>query len=118
MRPLWTLEEMGLDYARPARHMREYLQVLQPLLQQAALPGGITTEATRAEIEATFSVKGPETLHSRFDLRFPSLTVMRNDLKLDLDTALISGSADYADKRLAVEERHPSYPTPAKRNSR
>ena len=58
---------------------------LQPLLLQAYLPGGITTEATRAEFEATFSVNGPESLHSRFDLRFPSLIVMRNDLKLDLD---------------------------------
>ena len=75
---------------------------VRPLLLYASLPDGITTEDTRATVNATFTVDGPETVHSRFDFKFPALTVMRNDLKLDLHTAAISGTVDYADKSLSL----------------
>jgi hypothetical protein len=75
---------------------------VRPLLFYASLPGGITTEDTQATVNATFTVAGPKRSSSRFDLRFPSLTVMRSDLKLDLDTVAVSGSVDYADKSLSV----------------
>ena len=75
---------------------------LRPLLFHAALPGGITTEDTRATVNVDFTVDGPERMNGRFDLQFPSLTVMRRDLKLDLDTVAVAGTVDYADKRLSV----------------
>ena len=75
---------------------------LRPLIFHASLPGGITTEDTHATVNATFSVNGSETVSGRFDLQFPSLTVMRKDLRLDLDTVAISGAVDYADKGLSV----------------
>jgi len=75
---------------------------LRPLLFHAALPGGITTEDTRATVDVDFTVDGPETMHGRFDLQFPSLTVMRRDLKLGLDTVAVAGSVDYTVKSLSV----------------
>ncbi|MBC2741806.1 MAG: hypothetical protein HGJ93_01840, partial [Desulfosarcina sp.] len=75
---------------------------VRPLLFYASLPGDITTEDTQATVKATFTVDGPETMHCRFDLQFPSLTVMRKGLKLDLDAATIAGAVDYADKSLSL----------------
>jgi len=75
---------------------------VRPLLFHATLPGGITTEDTRAAVNVDFTVDGPETVHGRFDLQFPSLTVMRKGLKLDLDTVAVSGAVDYAGKSLSV----------------
>ncbi len=75
---------------------------VRPLLFHAALPGGITTEDTQATVNVDFTVDGPETVNGRFDLQFPSLTVMRRDLKLDLGTVAVSGAIDYAGKRLSV----------------
>jgi hypothetical protein len=75
---------------------------VRPLLFHAALPGGITTEDTRATVDVAFTVDGPETVHGRFDLQLSSLTVMRRDLKLGLDTVAVAGTADYADKSLSV----------------
>lgn len=75
---------------------------LRPLLLHASLPGGITTGKTRAEVKVRFTVHGPETMHGRFGLRFPSLAVMRRDRKLDLDTVAVSGAIDYGDRNLSV----------------
>ncbi len=75
---------------------------VRPLLFHAALPGGITTGNTLATADVTFTVDGSESVHSRFKLQFPSLTVMRKDLNLDLTTVAIAGSADYAASGLSV----------------
>ena len=75
---------------------------VRPLLFHAALSSGITTEDTRAMVKASFTIDGPETVSVRFELQFPSLTVMRKGLKLDLDSVAVSGSIDYADKSLSV----------------
>ncbi len=75
---------------------------LRPLLFHTALPGGITTEDTRATVNVDFTVDGPERMNGRFDLQFPSLTVMRRDLKLGLDTVAVAGSVDYTVKSLSV----------------
>ena len=75
---------------------------VRPLLLHATLPAGITAENTRARFTATVKVDGPETMHGRFDLRFPSLTVLRKGLKLAFDTAAISGNVDYADQSLSL----------------
>ena len=72
---------------------------LGPLLAYAPLPADISVADTRATVEATVTVSSPETVHSRFDLRFPSLTVMRKGRRLDLETVVIAGSLDYADKK-------------------
>ncbi len=75
---------------------------VRPLLIHAALPGGITTDDTRAAVEADFTVGGPETVNGRFDLKIPFLRVMRRDLKLDLNTVAVSGAVDYAGGSLSV----------------
>ena len=75
---------------------------LRPLIFHASLPGGITTEDTHATINASFTVNGPETVNGRFDLQFPSLTVMRRDLKLKLDAVAISGAVEYANRNLSL----------------
>ena len=75
---------------------------VRPLFAYAALPGGIATEDTRATINTTFTLNGPETVHSRFDLQFPTLAVMRKNLKLNLETVAISGTVDYAGESLSV----------------
>ena len=75
---------------------------VRPLLFHATLPGGITTDNTRAAVNVDFTVDGPETVHGRFDLQFPSLTVIRRGLELDLDTVAVAGTVDYADKSLSV----------------
>ncbi len=75
---------------------------LRPLVLHASLPGGLTAEETRATVNATFAVAGPKTVSSRFDLRFPSLTVKRGGRKLDLDTVGVAGSVEYADNGLSV----------------
>ncbi|MBR9987400.1 MAG: AsmA-like C-terminal domain-containing protein [Desulfosarcina sp.] len=75
---------------------------VRPLLYHVALPGSLTTEDTQATVNVDFTVDGPETMNGRFDLQFPSLTVMRRDLKLDLDTVAASGVIDVAGNRLSV----------------
>ncbi len=75
---------------------------VRPLLYHVALPGGLTIEDTQATVNVDFTVDGPETVNGRFDLQFPSLTVMRRDLKLDLDTVAVSGAVDYAGRGLSV----------------
>jgi hypothetical protein len=73
-----------------------------PFLRHATLPGGITAKDTRAAVKAAFTVDGPETVTGQFDIQFPSLTVMRGGLKLDLDTVALSGVVDYAGNSLSV----------------
>ena len=65
----------------------------------APLPADITVGDTRTAVEATVTVSSPETVHSRFDLRFPSLAVTRKGRRLDLETVVIAGSLDYTDKQ-------------------
>ncbi len=72
---------------------------LGPLLAYAPLPADITVADTRTAVEATVTVSSPETVHSRFDLRFPSLTVTRKGRRLDLETVVIAGSLEYTDKK-------------------
>jgi hypothetical protein len=74
----------------------------RPLMVYAPLPGGITIQDTQATVNATFTVTGPKSVSSRFDLRLPSLMVMRGDRKLEMDTVAVSGTADYADKSLSL----------------
>jgi hypothetical protein len=75
---------------------------VRPVLSHATLPGGITTDDTLATVNADVTIAGPETVHGRFDLQIPSLTVMRKGLKLDLDTVAGAGTADYSGKHLSV----------------
>ena len=72
---------------------------LGPLLAYAPLPADITVVDSRTAVEATIDISSPETVQSRFDLRFPSLTVTRKGHRLDLETVVIAGSLDYADKK-------------------
>jgi hypothetical protein len=75
---------------------------VRPLLFYASIPGGITAEDTRASINTTFTVDGPDTVNGRFDLQFPSLTVMRKGRRLHLEEAGVTGSVDLAGNRLVV----------------
>ena len=75
---------------------------VRPLLASASLPGGIATASTHARLAASFTIDGRETMQSRFNLQFPSLTIMRKELKLDLDRAVVSGSMDYTGKHLSI----------------
>ncbi len=75
---------------------------LHPLQNYVSLPGGLSTQETQATINATVSLDGPETLHSRFDLRLPSLTVMRKSRQLDLEAVAIGGTLTYAEKQLTL----------------
>lgn len=75
---------------------------VRPVLYYASIPGGITVEDTRATARSTFTVDGPETLNGRFDLRFPSLTVMRKGRSLTLENAATAGSIDYSANGLSV----------------
>ncbi|MFO7715929.1 AsmA-like C-terminal domain-containing protein [Desulfosarcina sp.] len=75
---------------------------IRPLLIHAALPGGIISEDTQAAVNVNFTVDGPESVNGRFDLQFPSLTALRKDLKLTLDTVAASGEFGFADKGLSV----------------
>jgi len=72
---------------------------LGPLLAYAPLPADIRVADTRTTVEATIDISSPETVHSRFDLRFPSLSVTRKGRRLDLETVVIAGSLDYTDKK-------------------
>ena len=80
---------------------------VRPLLYHVALPGGLTTEDTQATVNVDFTVDGPETMNGRFDLQFPSLTVMRRDLKLDLDTVAVSGAIDVCRQEPVRVHRYP-----------
>jgi hypothetical protein len=75
---------------------------VRPLLFHAALPGGITAGDTRATARGTFTVEGTDRLSGQFDLRFPSLSVMRKDRSLTLKNAATTGSIDYSAKGLSV----------------
>jgi hypothetical protein len=92
----------GIEATQVSGEIRLDGMDVRPLLLHATLPGGITTENTRATLSATFSVDGSATVQSRFALQFPSLTVMRKDLKLNLDGVAMAGTIDYAGKNLSV----------------
>ena len=75
---------------------------VRPLLFHAALPGGITAGDTRAMAKGSFTIDGPDRLNGRFDLRFPSLTVMRRGRELTVKNAAATGSIDYSAKGLSI----------------
>jgi hypothetical protein len=76
---------------------------IRPLVHLISLPDDIRTAETRAQGSIVFTVNGPENVHGRFDIAFPSVKAMRKDRHLDLDDLELSGVANLSPKGFSFD---------------
>lgn len=86
---------------------------LRPIFYYASLPGDIRTEPTQAKMDIALRIEGPETVTGHFNLRLPSLTIMRRDQKLDLSSVVVAGALNAGQGRigLTLGTLHSAQPT-------
>jgi len=72
------------------------------LLPSAALPGGIKTSDTAASVHISFHVRATDSVHGRFDLNVPMMTVRRQTLHLTLNQASVAGAFEFANGNVSI----------------